>query len=79
VKFNCGPSPEAKAVARAREFERLQEWHAFYAIWPRRVGENDCRMLEWIVRRGGLTRLTYVQASVSCTGGPGAGNTERWR
>lgn len=45
MKLNCGPSWETK-------WKRKQEWHAFFAIWPRRVAENDCRWLELIERKG---------------------------
>lgn len=64
MKFNCGPSPEARAAKRAQEFKRLQEWHPFFAVVPRRVGENDCRMLEWIIRRGTL----YQEVTITCFG-----------
>lgn len=56
MKFNCGPSPETK---RRREREAADEarlyytnWHPFFAILPRRVGENDCRCFERIERKG---------------------------
>lgn len=52
MKINCGPSPETKERARRAEFRRLQEWNDFYAVWPRRVGENDCRFFELIERKG---------------------------
>lgn len=56
MKINCGPSPEARRNTkqmRARaEQARLERWHPFFAILPRRVGENDCRWLEWIERKG---------------------------
>lgn len=56
MKFNCGPSPEAKRAlkleAENKEQLRLTNWHSFFALWPRRVGENDCRFLEQIERRG---------------------------
>lgn len=49
MKINCGPTP-------AQKFKALQEWHPFFALWPRRVGPNDCRWLEAIERRGELRR-----------------------
>lgn len=52
MKINCGPSPEAKREAAKVESWRLQKWHDFYAVWPRRVGENDCRCFELIERKG---------------------------
>jgi hypothetical protein len=44
MKLNCGLSPQDKWKAR-------QEWHLFFAIWPRRVGKLDCRAFETIERR----------------------------
>ena len=44
MKFNCGLSWADK---RAIE----EDWHLFFAIWPRRVGKNDCRWLETIERK----------------------------
>lgn len=56
MKFNCGLSPEAKRKLKdeaANELHRyLIEWHPFFALIPRRVGENDCRWLERIERKG---------------------------
>ncbi len=48
--MDCGPSPETRV-------KRLQQWHKFFAIWPRRVGEHDCRFLETIERRGRIVEL----------------------
>jgi hypothetical protein len=28
-----------------------QEWHKFYAVWPRHVGGNDWRCFEYVLRR----------------------------
>jgi hypothetical protein len=45
VKFDCGPTRETK-------LERLQKWHLWFAWHPVRLGENDCRWLEWVQRKG---------------------------
>lgn len=56
MKFNCGPSPEAKRRRKREladaEHRRLIDWHPFFTLLPRRIGENDCRWLERIERRG---------------------------
>lgn len=44
MKINCGMSYRAKLIYWSK-------WHRFFAIWPRRVGEYDCRWLEFIERR----------------------------
>lgn len=49
MKFNCGPTWEEKWD---KEKTLLRDWHLFFAIIPRRVGERDCRWLEWIERKG---------------------------
>jgi hypothetical protein len=51
MKFNCGPSLYERLEARDK---RRQEWHRFFALFPRRVGPNDCRWLEVIERKGYL-------------------------
>ena len=62
MKFNCGPGPETKRkLKREREnaeHRYLIEWHPFFTLLPRRVGENDCRWLEQIERKG--TRVMKV-------------------
>lgn len=56
MKFNCGPSPETKRRRKQEladaEHKRLINWHLFFTLLPRRVGENDCRWMEQIERRG---------------------------
>ena len=55
MKINCGPSADAKVLlARERlrqDWENLSKWHTVFAFFPIRVGENDCRWLEYIERR----------------------------
>jgi hypothetical protein len=58
MRFNCGPSQNERA-RRALEEEDLikagkhprQQWRPFFALWPVRVGENDCRWLETVEMR----------------------------
>lgn len=45
MKFNCGPSWYEKHLAK-------EQWHDFFPLWPRRVGDGDCRWLEYIERKG---------------------------
>ncbi len=44
MKFNCGHWPDKK--------KRLENWHRFFAIFPRKVDAYDCRFLETIERSG---------------------------
>ena len=48
MKFNCGPSLQAR-----REAARLHwcKWSKWFAWYPVRVGENDCRWLEYVERK----------------------------
>jgi hypothetical protein len=45
MKFDCGETCQERR-------ERLETWHRFYAIWPRRIDSHDCRCFEWIERKG---------------------------
>ena len=45
MKFNCGDSFKKKC-------EKLENWHGWFAWRPVRVGENDCRWLETVQRKG---------------------------
>lgn len=50
MKLDCGPTAEEKL--EAKEF-RLKNWHKFFALIPRRIGEShECRWLEFIERKG---------------------------
>jgi hypothetical protein len=45
MKVNCGETWQEKK-------ERLEDWHRFFCLWPRRVGHQDCRWLEYVERKG---------------------------
>jgi hypothetical protein len=47
MRFNC-PKPETWAEKTAR----LKAWHRKFAWLPVRVGDDDCRWLEFVLRRG---------------------------
>lgn len=55
MKFNCGPDKkteyEINCVKAKERAAYLREWHDFFALIPRRVGNYDCRWLETIQRR----------------------------
>lgn len=40
------------SLAAERRYYRLKEWHRYFAWLPVWVGENDCRWLETIERKG---------------------------
>lgn len=44
MRFNCGPSYSVRMA-------RLRQWHTWFAWYPVRVEEGDCRWLEFIERR----------------------------
>lgn len=48
MKFDCGESATER-------FERLSQWHPWFAWFPVKVGSRDCRWLETVQRR-----LAYV-------------------
>ena len=45
MKFDCGPSYSEKCKAK-------EQWHDWFAWYPIRVGEHDCRWLETVRRKG---------------------------
>ncbi len=55
MKLNCGPSYEQrraeKVEALKREIIRLRDWHDWFAWFPVRVAEGDCRWLEVVERQ----------------------------
>jgi hypothetical protein len=52
MKFNCGPSLAERVILRSqRKTQRLMQWHPFFCLLPRRVGDQ-CVWLETIQRKG---------------------------
>ena len=49
MKIDCGPTPKQRKQMR---IDRLGNWHTVFAIWPTRVGPNECRWMEEIERKG---------------------------
>lgn len=45
MKLNCG-------ISYAAKIRRLEDWHLWFAWKPVRVGEHDCRWLEYVERKG---------------------------
>lgn len=52
MRFDCGPTDEEKCA-------KLQEWHPYFVLIPRRLGSRDCRWLETIERKGKLAQSRY--------------------
>lgn len=50
MKFAC-TDREAELRRLYKERDALEQWHDFFAIWPREVANADCRWLETIQRR----------------------------
>lgn len=51
--LNCGPPFDERLASRdQRKHARLSQWHPFFALIPRRIGQNHCVWLEWIRRKG---------------------------
>ena len=45
MKFNCGETAREKR-------ERLSQWHRHFLLFPVRLGSHDCRVFEWVWRKG---------------------------
>ena len=46
MKFNCGPF--------TKNLDSRLTWHHWFAWYPVRISDNDCRWLETVDRRGNL-------------------------
>ncbi len=54
MRFKCGKNIEELDAAHRRatdRYDHLNHWHAFFALWPRKVAPGDCRWLETIERK----------------------------
>lgn len=55
MKFNCGKTYATRVKelmpALERERERVSQWQRWFAWRPVRLGDNDCRWLEWVERK----------------------------
>jgi len=49
MKFNCGLTFSDRKKLKE---EYLSKWHPYFTIFPKRVGNYDCRFLETIMRKG---------------------------
>ena len=44
MKFDCGETAQ-------EEINRLGEWHRWFAWYPIKISEHDCRWLEFVERK----------------------------
>ncbi len=55
MRIHCGPSVgernKLKLIQLKAEKDRLDKWCPWFAWYPVRVGEDDCRLFETIERR----------------------------
>lgn len=51
MRFKCGETDQKHRKAQERK-DRLETWHPFFCLIPRKVADHDCRWLETIERRG---------------------------
>lgn len=54
MKIRFGMTTEELEKHERFELSRMirkQNWHRFFAIWPRKVADGDYRCFEWIERR----------------------------
>lgn len=45
MKFDCGPSYQTKTKLK-------ESWHDWFAWYPVRLGDHNCRWLETVERKG---------------------------
>jgi len=52
MKLNCGDSPETKREKARKQFSlEIKTGIKVFAWWPVRIGDNDCRWLEYVNRK----------------------------
>lgn len=56
MKINCDYFKDRREARDEAYVARITEWHDWYAWFPIRLGNNDCRWFETIKRRG---RFSY--------------------
>lgn len=54
MKFNCG-----KQETWGEYRDRVGQWHRWYAWYPIRTGNEECRWLEWVERKIKIVFYTY--------------------
>ena len=54
MKFNCVSKTDLEWV------DKMENWHDFFALVPRRVASHECRWLEIIQRKGNWKWATYA-------------------
>lgn len=50
MKFDCGKRSRSQHVTSRHRALRL--WHRWFAWYPVRIGQHDCRWLEFVQRKG---------------------------
>lgn len=59
MRFNCGLSPNEKwQISKQKTIDaldKLTEWHSWFAWYPVRIANGDCRWLETIQRKAKYT------------------------
>lgn len=58
MRFYCGPTADEKQIVAEKEEARLQQWHPFFCLRPRRIG-RECVWLETVLRKGRLSEYGY--------------------
>lgn len=51
MRFDCGPTWRSQWELIKEGAHPRQQWRRWYAWRPVRVGENECRWLEWVERK----------------------------
>lgn len=51
MKFDCGASREEKKSKANQKYQEAQKDHKWFAWFPVKVSQRDCRWLEYVNRR----------------------------
>lgn len=71
IKLNCGQTAderwEADKQRRIAQRNKLEDWHSYFAIIPRRVTPYELRWMETIERKGtSMTTLDIYARTKTC-------------
>jgi hypothetical protein len=60
--FSCGETYEVKHARQQSAIKRLKQWHDFFPLVPRTVGEeNGCHVCAWLqtIQRKGYLHIGF--------------------
>ncbi len=67
MRFNCGPDQETQRRRRRQKArDHWCSWHRWFAWYPVRIKEGDCRWLEFVEREAFTVADGIIFETVPC-------------